>query len=203
MSQCLTLDLIKPWVNTLSSDNKTEREVERKRAGLSFLIVNMGVPWALRPNSPVLLRSCPKCVVVSSLEEDCHNSPKLFTRNPVVCFLEVDKACEDVFIILPRFLKILLESEMWSAMLRPGRKPHWLSFSFDSIISQHRFSRHLARCMLIIWKFPKSIADRTKGPREPHAVRGPRVWDPWSRRLHFRSFQSKLWSFASAKFRKF
>jgi len=36
-------------VNTLSSDDKTEREVERKRAGLSFLFVNLGVPWALRP----------------------------------------------------------------------------------------------------------------------------------------------------------
>ena len=35
--------LIKP-VNTLSSDNKTEREVERKRAGLSFLIVDLGTP---------------------------------------------------------------------------------------------------------------------------------------------------------------
>jgi len=35
-----------------------------KRAGLSFLIVNLGVPWALWPNSPVLLRRCPKCVVV-------------------------------------------------------------------------------------------------------------------------------------------
>jgi len=50
-------------VNTLSSDNKTEREVERKQAGLSFLIANLGVPWALRPNSPVLSRSCPKRVL--------------------------------------------------------------------------------------------------------------------------------------------
>jgi len=41
-------------VNTFSSDNKTEIEVERKRACLSFLIVNLGVPWALRLNSPVL-----------------------------------------------------------------------------------------------------------------------------------------------------
>jgi len=32
-------------------------------AGLSFLIVNLGVPWALRPNSQVLLRSCPKHVL--------------------------------------------------------------------------------------------------------------------------------------------
>jgi len=30
------------------------------------------------------------------------HSPKRFTRNPVVCFLEVDKACEGVFSILPR-----------------------------------------------------------------------------------------------------
>jgi len=51
-------------VNTLSSDNKTEREVERKRAGLSFLIVNLGVPWVLRLNSSVLSRSCSKCVVI-------------------------------------------------------------------------------------------------------------------------------------------
>ena len=30
------------------------------------------------------------------------HSPKHFTRNPVVGFLEVDKSCEDVFSILPR-----------------------------------------------------------------------------------------------------
>jgi len=47
------------------------------------------------------------------------HSPKLFTRNPVVCFLEVDKAYEDVVSILPIFLKILLESEVWSVLLRP------------------------------------------------------------------------------------
>jgi len=35
-----------------------------KRTGLSFLIVNLGVPWTLRLNSPVLSQSCPKCVVV-------------------------------------------------------------------------------------------------------------------------------------------
>jgi len=33
--------------------------------------------------------------------------------------------------------------------------------------------------MLIIWKFPKSIAGHTRGPRGPLAARGPRVWDPW------------------------
>jgi len=34
--------------------------------------------------------------------------------------------------------------EIWSVVLGPGRKPHWVSFSFDSIILQHLFSRHLA-----------------------------------------------------------
>jgi len=29
--------------------------------------------------------------------------------------------------------------------------------------------------MLIISKFPKGIAGRTKGPRGPHAAHGPRV----------------------------
>ena len=58
-------------------------------------------------------------------------------------YLEVDKACEDVFSILPRLLKILLESEMWSVALRPGRKPHRVLFKFDSIISRHLLSKHL------------------------------------------------------------
>ena len=61
-----------------------------------------------------------------------------------VCFLEVDKACEVVFSILPRFLKMLMESEVWSVLLWPGRKPHWVSFRFDSILSWTLFSRHLA-----------------------------------------------------------
>ena len=60
----LNVVLIKPLVDTLSSDNKTEREVEQKRAGLSFLIVNLGVPCALWLNSPVLLRSCPERVLI-------------------------------------------------------------------------------------------------------------------------------------------
>ena len=33
----------------------------------------------------------------------------------------------DHFGILPAFLKNFLESEIWSAVLRPGRKPHWVS----------------------------------------------------------------------------
>ena len=44
-----------------------------------------------------------------------HHTPttllKAFHEEPVVCFLEVDKAYVDVFCILPRFLKNLLESE--------------------------------------------------------------------------------------------
>jgi len=36
------------------------------------------------------------------------HSPKLFTRKPVVCFLEIDKTRVDVFNILPRFLEKLV-----------------------------------------------------------------------------------------------
>jgi len=37
-------------VNTNLSDSKTERKVERYQAGLSFLIVNLGVPWTFLLN---------------------------------------------------------------------------------------------------------------------------------------------------------
>jgi len=59
-------------VNTLTSDSKTERELERKRVGLSFLIVNLRVPWALRPNPPVFSRSCPKSVLFFFRRELSH-----------------------------------------------------------------------------------------------------------------------------------
>jgi len=39
------------------------------------------------------------------------HSPYLFTRNPVVCFLEFDKSCVDVFGILLTFFKNLMSSE--------------------------------------------------------------------------------------------
>jgi len=69
-------------VNTLSSDNKTEREVDRKRAGLSFVIINLGVPWALRPNSPVFSRSCPKRVLVFFRRELPHKNGATIVRLP-------------------------------------------------------------------------------------------------------------------------
>ena len=43
----------------------------------------------------------------------------------------------------PKIFQNLLESEIWSVVLGPGRKPHWVSFSFDSIISWHLFSRNM------------------------------------------------------------
>jgi len=36
---------MKPWVNTNLSDVKIEQKVEWQRAGLTFFIVNSGVPW--------------------------------------------------------------------------------------------------------------------------------------------------------------
>ena len=65
--------------------------------------------------------------------------------------------------------KILLESEMWSVVLRPWRKPHWVLFSFDS------FAASFFKAIGNVFENSQSIADRTKGPR------GPRVWDPWPR----------------------
>jgi len=58
-------------IAVLSYQNKTMSEYNpivinwagrAKRAGLSFLIVKLGVPWTLPLNSPVLLWSCPKRV---------------------------------------------------------------------------------------------------------------------------------------------
>ena len=77
----LNVVLIKSWVNTFWSDNKTEREVERKRAGLSFLIVNLGVPWALRPNSPVHSRSCPKRVLFFYFRKELPHAVQFYEQS--------------------------------------------------------------------------------------------------------------------------
>jgi len=46
------------------------------------------------------------------------------------------------------FSKICWRVKIWSVVLRPGREPHWVSSSFDSIISRHLVSRHLAYTFL-------------------------------------------------------
>jgi len=43
--------------------------------------------------------------------EMLEHSPQHLSRNLVVCFLEVDEKCVDVFGKLPRFLENLLKSE--------------------------------------------------------------------------------------------
>jgi len=58
-----------------------------KRAGLSFSIVNLGVPWALRPNSPVLLRCCPKRVLFFFFTRELPH--KLMWRPVFTCSLPV------------------------------------------------------------------------------------------------------------------
>jgi len=61
-----------------------------------------------------------------------------------MCFLEIDKACVDVFGILPRFLKYLLESENVIYNATTGTKTAlgiiqvWFNYFAAS------FSRHLA-----------------------------------------------------------
>jgi len=65
-------------------------------------------------------------------------------RNLVVCFLEVDKACADVFGILPRFLKNFLGSENLVCNATAGTKTTlgiiqvWFNYFTASL------SRHLA-----------------------------------------------------------
>jgi len=54
------------------------------------------------------------------------------------------ETCVDIFDTRPKFLENLLESELLPAVLRAGRKPHWASSSFLSIISRYRFSMYLA-----------------------------------------------------------
>jgi len=64
------------------------------------------------------------------------NPPKLFTRNPVVCFPEVDKTCV-VYKSLAcsqDLSKICWRVEICSVVLRPRQKPHWVSSSLGSII---------------------------------------------------------------------
>ena len=39
------------------------------------------------------------------------NLPKFIPRNSVICFFKIDKACKEIFAILPRFLEDLLQSE--------------------------------------------------------------------------------------------
>jgi len=39
------------------------------------------------------------------------NPSKYISRNTVICFFEVNKACKEGFAIFPRFLKYLLQSE--------------------------------------------------------------------------------------------
>jgi len=62
--------------------------------------------------------------------------PKLFTRNPVVYFLKIDKTCAvyKSLVCSQDFSKICWRVEISSVMLRQRQKPHWVSSSFGSII---------------------------------------------------------------------
>jgi len=51
----------------------------------------------------------------------------LFLSDPILCFLKFDKTYGDVFAILPKFFKNLMQSDSGLVVLRPGRNPRWLS----------------------------------------------------------------------------
>ena len=98
------------------------------------------------------------------------HSSKLLTRNSVVCFLEYVKICVNVFGILPRFLKNLLESEKLVCMAR--MKTALVSSSFGSFISRHRFPRHLATS---IWN--TVFQNSRKASRTPQNALAGRVFE--------------------------
>jgi len=64
---------------------------------------------------------------------------KTYPEGPGRILVEVDKTYVNVFGISLRFLEILLVRKIWSVVLRPGRKLHWVSSSFGSIITLDLF----------------------------------------------------------------
>jgi len=90
-----------------------------------------------------LLVSSRKTKWQEKFDHQCHTPTKLskvYLEEPD----EVKKAYKEVFVIFPRFLKDLLRSEDLVRDARPGRKPHCPPSNFDSTISRHFLSRHLA-----------------------------------------------------------
>jgi len=99
-----------------------------KSAGLSLLIVNLGVPWALRINSPVLLRSCPKCVVVFFRRglPHCPNVSNCmqiwmnflyFTQNEMKLF-EVLQNWIKLFEVTQNWMKMFHLTQIWMEQLQ-------------------------------------------------------------------------------------
>jgi len=97
-----------------------------------------------------------------------HRTPatllKLFTRNPVTCYLEVDKTCVDVFGLLPRFLNNLLESEnlVCSATAATTTALGIIQLWFNYFVAS--FFKALGNVNVHYLKFPKKH-------RGPHADR--------------------------------
>jgi len=56
-------------------------------------------------------------------------------------FVEVERTYLQIVNITPQLLENLLQCE--DLFLFVGRKVHWVSVSFGSIISQHLFPKHL------------------------------------------------------------
>ena len=69
------------------------------------------------------------------------------------------------------YIRVLLEGEIWSVVLRPERKPHWVLFIFDSIISWHRFFKALRNVNVNYLKIPK----KHRGPHK-RPLRAACVW---------------------------
>jgi len=106
------------------------------------------------------------------------NTPQGFSQGTLsyAFFLEVDKACEDVFSILPRFLKIFLE---WNVVCiaSAGTKTALGIIQVWFNYFQPSFFKALGNVNVDHLKIPRKHPGPHKTPSR--AACGPRVWDPW------------------------
>jgi len=100
-----------------------------KPAGLSFLIVNLGVPWALRLTSPVLLQSCPKCAVIF-LRRGLQQRPEhgIFTRASTPVLTQKGWYCFETNKTIKIFLSRNKFIEAWQR--QTPRIFNWLTYTF-------------------------------------------------------------------------
>ena len=85
---------------------------KRTLAGLQRLhgtaLIASHLPEHKPPSAVEWLNSVLQLIINAILLQ---NLPKFIPRNSVICFFKIDKACKEIFAILPRFLEDLLPRE--------------------------------------------------------------------------------------------
>ena len=104
--------------NCASREAKTDflSFVVRELLTFEFVVSNRFPYWAINQKilpGPNRVNSAQQLTINAILLQ---NLPKFIPRNSVVCFFKIDKACKEIFGLLPRFLEDLL----WSGDLVRG-----------------------------------------------------------------------------------